>query len=78
MEWQPISTAPKDGRFSFLVLMPGNDVADFVVLQVSNFEGRMYADGKDAIIDYQDAITSATHWQPLPLPPNASTGRSDT
>lgn len=83
-----LSTAPRDGwrtmddpelarmkaaeTTSFLVLLPKNAVADYVVLQVSWFEGRMYPDARDACIDWEDGITTATHWQPLPSPPHST------
>lgn len=69
-DWQPIESAPTDELGEpFLVLLPGNSVADAVVLQVSVFEGRMYPDGKDGCIDWKDAITTATHWRPRPALP---------
>jgi len=39
-------------------------VAPFVILQVSRFEGRLYPDARDACIDWEDGITTATHWMP--------------
>jgi hypothetical protein len=67
--WRPIETAPKDEGVPFLVLLPKNDVAPFVVLQVSWFEGRMYPDARNACIDWDDGITTATHWRPAFPPP---------
>lgn len=64
--WLPIETAPKQETEPFLVLLPKNSVCDGLVLQVSNFEGRMYADCADGMIDYSDAITSAVAWMPCP------------
>lgn len=75
-EWQPIETKPEEGSGSFLVLLPENGVADYVVLQVSIYEGRMYPDARDACIDWKDGITTATHWQPALLPPKPE-GESD-
>jgi hypothetical protein len=71
MTWQLISTAPKDENDPFLVLLPGNDICKALAVQASNFEGRMYPDCKDGIIDWEDAITTATHWMPLPALPAA-------
>jgi len=68
-KWKTIETAPKDDLIPFLVLLPKNDVADYIVLQVSRYEGRMYPDAKDACIDWEDGITTATHWMLLPEPP---------
>lgn len=67
--WRGMETVPMDEEKSFLVLLPKNDVAPFVVLQVSRFEGRLYPDARNACIDWDDGITTATHWQPLPSPP---------
>ena len=66
LAWQPIETAPKEECAPFLVLLPKNDVAPFVVLQVCWFEGRMYPDARDACIDWEGGITTATHWMPTP------------
>lgn len=72
-EWLPIASHPKNDGYAFLVLLPGNDVCDSLVLQVSNFEGQTYPDCKDGIIDWEDRITEATHWMPLPPPPTDPT-----
>lgn len=64
--WRPIETAPRDESYGpFLVRIPKNDVADSIAIQVSIFEGQMYADVMDGIIDWEDRITTATHWKPL-------------
>lgn len=68
MVWQPIETAPTSEEEPFLVLLPKNGVAPFVVLQVSRFEGRLYPDARDACIDWENGITTATHWMPTPKP----------
>ncbi len=64
-EWQPIETAPEDEAESFLVLRRG------VVLQASWFEGRLYPDALEACVDWDDGITDATHWMPIPPLPTA-------
>jgi hypothetical protein len=65
MEWQDIATAPtKDEYGSFMVLCPGNDACSSLEVQVSIFEERMCPDHMDNLIDWGDAITSATHWRP--------------
>lgn len=66
MNWQPIATSPMTETEPFLVLRPGNDVAPFVIEQVSRFEGQMYPDAKHGFIDWDDRITDATHWAPVP------------
>ena len=66
--WQPIETAP-DSRIEsvpFLVLRRG------FVVQVSWFEGRLYPDAMESCIDWDDGITDATHWMPLPALPKAA------
>ena len=67
--WQPIETRPKDECVPFLVALPKNYVADFVAIQVSNFEGQMYPDHLDGLIDWSDRVLNATHWMSLPTPP---------
>ena len=71
-EWQPIKTAPKDEANSFLVFVPvTKPVEDWdVIIQVSWFQGCLYPDSKQACIDLEDAITTATHWMPLPAAPD--------
>jgi hypothetical protein len=64
--WQPIETAPTSEEEPFLVLLPKNDVAPFVILQVSRFEGRLYPDALDACIDWENGVTTATHWMKCP------------
>lgn len=60
MEWQPIDTAPKDGR-------------DILVAWSSKIDGKwfvetaVYFNGKFSCQD--DMLVDATHWQPLPPPP---------
>jgi hypothetical protein len=63
MNWKPIETRPMaQEEVSFLVLLPKNDVANSVILQVSIFQGEMYPDHLDGIIDFNDRVTNATHW----------------
>ena len=64
MEWQPISTAPKDGT-EILLCRNG-----------ARFIGHW--DKVYGWLDQFDMMRDPTTWQPLPRPPNASTGRSDT
>ena len=65
-QWLPIESAPKDEGVHFLVRLPGNSMADEIVFQVSLFEGQMYPDFLDGAIDWNDRITTATHWLPKP------------
>jgi hypothetical protein len=48
------------------VLCHANDVCDSLAVQVSNFEGQMYPDHLDGLIDWEDRVTDATHWCELP------------
>jgi len=64
--WQSIETMPKDELVPYLVRTPKNAVSDYVVVQASWFEGRLYPDGLDGNIDWQDGIENATHWMPRP------------
>lgn len=41
---------------SVLGLFNGNDVCEFLVEQVSLFEGRFYLDRDNGLIDYGDAV----------------------
>lgn len=66
MKWLPLNTRPKAESQSYLVRLPGNDVCSELAVQVSNFEGEMYADCRDGLIDWEDRITGATHWACLP------------
>ena len=72
MTWQPISTAPKDEINPFLVLLPGKDVCKTLAVQVSNFEGRMYPDCRDGIIDWERCDN---HSNPLAAPFPAARNR---
>lgn len=69
--WRPIETAPQQDDHSFLVLRNVGRGMTYA-MQVSRFEGEMYPDHLDSNVDYGDRVTDATHWQPLPEPPEAS------
>ncbi len=71
--WIDIASAPKDEGISFLVYRPkhGKQYTWDAIIQVGNYEGRMFPDAKDACIDWEDGITNATHWMPLPKPPTS-------
>lgn len=56
-EWQPIETAPKDGR-QVLIACPE-------YIHIAFWNGASWDDG-----DFQDNLgTFWTHWMPLPNPP---------
>ena len=78
-EWQPISTAPKDGTH-ILVARAGDDVGmnaieicDWFVIENSHYE-HVEGDLYRKITDKPYAAWNgnghrATHWMPLPEPP---------
>jgi hypothetical protein len=69
MEWQPISTAPKDGTL-FLAFLA--EPFEFGGQQIC--VGTFDADMEDWICDAPDggwAFISPTHWVPIPAPPVA-------
>lgn len=69
-EWMPIKTAPKDGRFLWLI----EDGADLGLLLDHQFCGYWASDkryltgGSWKYINY-DGLANPTHWMPLPPPP---------
>lgn len=64
MTWQPIDTAPKDRR---LLVWTGQNshCAQWVQNPYTGDEAWMIA----ITADNQQVIVKATHWQPLPEPP---------
>lgn len=65
MRFRDMSTCETEELVPFLILRHGNGVADFVVQQVSIFEGQMYPDAADGCVDWGDRITDAIGWYPL-------------
>lgn len=60
-EWQPIETAPKDGRD---VLIVSDAYRDRVLV------ARWYKyNGKEGFRDWDADLHLPTHWMPLPEPP---------
>ena len=77
--WNTMETAPCIDHEPFLILRPKNDVADFVVEQVSMFEGHYYRDFENGLIDYDDRITDGIAWLPMDvLPPFPSEQHGST
>lgn len=68
-QWRTIDSAPTSEKEAYLVFVPLDDVGQGVQVQVTPFEGRLYPDGKDSCVDWNDAIMNATHWMPLPAAP---------
>lgn len=63
MDWQPIETAPKDGREIILF--------DPDYFPRSGFEGRYSAPGANWFSSFGSPV-EPTHWMPLPEPPSDS------
>ena len=57
---------PKDKDF----LIYGKHRLDneYSVIHAYPYEGRIYANSREAIIDWEDGITDFTHWKPIELP----------
>jgi hypothetical protein len=64
MNWQPIETAPKDGR-EILGAVGQSYQGGVVVIQ--------WSDGLDAWLDWDRDFWEPTHWMPLPAPPTGDT-----
>ena len=68
LPWQPIEPAPKDDNVPFLIHRL-DEYRKPMFVQGTRFEGWLYPDWKECIIDWDDRILDATHWAPLPAPP---------
>jgi hypothetical protein len=70
-EWQPIETAPKDGRK--IVALSEDYPSDPHIVFWRNFPPGSYADGgwQVSALAGRDPVRNmiATHWLPLPEPP---------
>ena len=67
MTWQPIETAPTDGEF--LAYIPKLDRER--VMQVRRFD--KFKDNPARVVEpWKGWSYTATHWMPLPAPPEAS------
>jgi hypothetical protein len=64
MNWQPISTAPKDGK-PFLAFFPDPDFSPGTGMEVMWWE----SSENTFLINDEVRVMSATHWMPLPPPP---------
>lgn len=85
-DWQPISSAPRDGTHVLLAIPVDRDPTDSLppwFQIVGWWDDDINADGEDAgwtdgtpanwnMQEY--AIWEPTHWQPLPSPPNQGEG----
>lgn len=66
MTWQPIETAPRDGR-PFMVYITESDTGPHCLAPVSKDSGDDWWD--ESTGDCIKPIKGATHWMPLPAPP---------
>ena len=64
-EWQPISTAPKDGT---RVLLSAHDWREPVIGSFRPDTGPWYHGDEETDLPYGEC--KPTHWMPLPAPPN--------
>lgn len=76
-EWQPIETAPKDGKY--VLVWPGRCTG--IACDIARWEDDKYAKSPRpfwARIGFStktgDRVNSPTHWQPLPPPPHGRAG----
>lgn len=74
--WKPMSSAPQTEHTPFLVYLPrtmagSREVNEPCIVQVSRFEGNLYPDAMQHVVDWSNRITSATAWRALPPPPAA-------
>ncbi len=65
MNWKPIETAPKDGT-SILVC------CEIGFMYVAHWNGKLWL--SDACADSYFGADDATHWMPLPAPPEPQNG----
>lgn len=70
--WQPIETAPKDGT-QFIAGRFVRDPKDKRNgrIRVDYWHSRAAGDGYDGLGNFNAAYWPATHWMPLPTPPEA-------
>mgnify|MGYP001590466088 CR=1 FL=1 len=69
MDWQPIETAPRDGRQLLFWSRHG-----FCEVLRRDHWGWMNEGGEG----YDDASDTLTHWMPLPAPPASADGATGT
>ena len=73
-EWQPIETAPKDGR----LILATNDFGGMVLCwwgkdyNDESYEGWLSGDGDGYSTGLYYSPLNPTHWMPLPKPPETT------
>lgn len=81
MDWQPISTAPKDGEW--IIATDGREVEPLAWVEDGygdGYTGWAYGStswGGTLYDGTNDAAMKPTHWMPLPPPPYATKADSD-
>jgi hypothetical protein len=76
-EWQPIATAPKDGRRVLVYAPEWGDITcgEYHTNRERDDRGRFQAGGWAYWLamdeDYRSSYCHPTHWMPLPEPPKA-------
>ena len=80
-EWQPISTAPKDGRLIFAICNLGDGPYEEAIFwEEPNIIRRLigikpgWRTNVGAFGGYVTAAARPTHWMPLPTPPQHDKG----
>lgn len=67
MAWQPIETAPKDGRWMFVAWHNRDDDCGYCA-SVARYAGQ--GDWREKIgMGADERVGLPTHWMPLPEPP---------
>lgn len=64
-EWQPIETAPKDGRRFLAGRFTGKKVNHDGLVQVDRWHNRERGDSYDGLGKFNSTYWPATHWMPL-------------
>lgn len=76
MNWQPIETAPKDGAHILIIDMTGTiPIADIAHWHEGTFRAGTadcWEDAKGKGPEIMGVYNSATHWMPLPPPPEVT------
>ncbi|WP_082430767.1 DUF551 domain-containing protein [Novosphingobium sp. KN65.2] len=68
-EWQPIETAPKDGRCIIVGRFTGKKNNHDGLVQVDRWHNRERGDSYNGFGKFNNQFWPATHWMPLPAPP---------
>ena len=72
-EWQPIETAPQDGKP--LLLWCDTDDGGEPMILYRDSKGRWLYEGEPLFAT--PFYIEATHWMPLPAPPQSATGAEE-